>query len=239
MRITADNSVQLWEIADNRMRGRFQGHAGPITCLSFSPDGRYLVSGSQDGTALVWGLSAKSMARAAKLTGKDAEKLWRDLASSEGPRAFQAIQTLTSAADDAISIFKARLHRPTEMKQETITARIRDLDSPTFGVRERAYKALKEVGPQAEKQVRKALEGKPSLEVHNRLSAILKSMDSYTTSELRHVRALETLELLDTRAARDLLRGLAADKEGGRLTRAARESLQRLESRAGSPVENQ
>lgn len=42
---------------------RLQGHASPIFCLAFSPDGQALLSGSKDGTVWEWDLAANRQRR--------------------------------------------------------------------------------------------------------------------------------------------------------------------------------
>ena len=46
--------VHLWDIATRDTSAILKGHAGEIYSLSFSPDGSTLVSGSTDGTVLLW-----------------------------------------------------------------------------------------------------------------------------------------------------------------------------------------
>src|SRR5262249_54268252 len=48
--------VEVWETASGTRRGVLAGHDGPVVSLSFSPDGKYLASGSEDTTVLVWAM---------------------------------------------------------------------------------------------------------------------------------------------------------------------------------------
>src|SRR5262249_10935384 len=68
------NTVRLWETATNQERARFQGHDGPITCMELSDDGHYLVTGSQDGTVLVWAVGVSPAVKAADVAGL--ENMW-------------------------------------------------------------------------------------------------------------------------------------------------------------------
>jgi len=47
-------SVRVWDAATGAERHVLQGHSGPVYAIAFSPDGRLIVSGSDDGTVRVW-----------------------------------------------------------------------------------------------------------------------------------------------------------------------------------------
>ena len=53
---TAANDIVLWDTATMQLRGRFSP-ASSVWSLTFSPDGRWLVSAHGDGTMLVWNLA--------------------------------------------------------------------------------------------------------------------------------------------------------------------------------------
>jgi WD40 repeat protein len=53
------NSIRLIDAASGKETGKLNGHSDWILCLSFSPDGTRLASGSYDGHMIIWDLAAK------------------------------------------------------------------------------------------------------------------------------------------------------------------------------------
>jgi len=49
-----DSVVRLWSTETGRMVGDLVGHSGPVNAVAFFDDGERLVSGSYDGTTIVW-----------------------------------------------------------------------------------------------------------------------------------------------------------------------------------------
>src|SRR5262249_6976857 len=72
--------VCVWD-GEGREVARFAGHQGPAHTVAFTPDGRGLITGSADTTALTWDLSGagdKGGAKPRAVTGPEAERLWED-----------------------------------------------------------------------------------------------------------------------------------------------------------------
>lgn len=54
-----DGTVRFFDLDTGREKGpALAGHSGAVGALAFSADGSLLVTGSEDGTALVWELGA-------------------------------------------------------------------------------------------------------------------------------------------------------------------------------------
>lgn len=53
---SGDRSLWLWEVSSGRVLHTFRGHKGAVMSLDVSPDNQYAVSGSCDGTLILWRL---------------------------------------------------------------------------------------------------------------------------------------------------------------------------------------
>src|SRR5581483_2064891 len=51
----------LWSLCQGDQLATLAGHDWIVTCAAFSPDGKLLASGSQDGTAKIWDVAARKM----------------------------------------------------------------------------------------------------------------------------------------------------------------------------------
>jgi hypothetical protein len=106
---------------------------------------------------------------------------------------------------------------------------VRDLDSQEFRAREKAAQELAERGHEAEAALRALLAGQPSAEVRRRAEALLEQLEpSRFPERLGELRALEVLEVIGTREAREVLATLVQGAPHCRLTEEAKASLGRL-----------
>ncbi|HEY7314956.1 MAG TPA: WD40 repeat domain-containing protein [Gemmataceae bacterium] len=229
-----DNDVHLIEAASGQQRAVLHGHQGGVRSLVLSPDGRYLLSGSDDTTILVWDLDqlhpALSPSGKASPSEKGLKQLWDDLAGADAPVAFQAMQTLRRCPEQAVMLLKERVQPIPAVPAERIQRLLRELDSEEFEVRSRATRELEQLGELAAPAVKKALEKPPSLESRLRLQRLQEHVNTLSLSvdRLRLVRAMEVLEAIGNAAAREHLEKLARGASEARVTREAQESLRRL-----------
>lgn len=48
-----DSNIKVWDLRQKQVVNTLKGHLMQINCLDGSPDGKYIVSGSQDATVKV------------------------------------------------------------------------------------------------------------------------------------------------------------------------------------------
>jgi WD40 repeat protein len=251
-----DGSVRLVEFATGRTVARLRGHDSGlrtpgdqavrgVTAVAFSPDGRRLVSGGADTTALVWDVTGQRDALGASggvyprrdkpggsLGRAGLERCWLDLLDADASRAHRAVWMLVAAPEEAVPFLGERLRRvavPPDPKR--LAQLVADLDSDRFAVREQASGELARLGDWAAPALRQALQGKPSPEVRRRAEEVLRQVevDEVLVEEIvRGLRAMRVLEQAGTAEARAVLGALARDDPDGRLGREARQALARL-----------
>jgi RNA polymerase sigma factor (sigma-70 family) len=228
-------TIHLLELSTGKERYRFDGHKRRVTSLAFSADGKTLISGSEDTTAIVWDLTGKLSLKNAP---PDVDAAWRDLAGTDAARAYHAMLRVAASPAEVIPYLRKEL-RPVHADEQRLAELIADLDNDQFAVREKAAKNLEHLGDVAIAACEKALQGQPSAEVRRRLESFLekqaKSAWKASPERLRALRAIEVLEHIGTLQAQELLKSLASGEPQARLTQEAKAALGRLAKQRVTP----
>jgi hypothetical protein len=227
-----NDGIVLWEAASGKAVRLLAGHDGGTRSLAFSPDGRKLLSGGADSTALVWAVSPRggeSVKRGA-WTKETPARLWDDLAK-DPEVAYPALWSLLANPDAAVALLEKRLKPDEKSDPKRIERLIADLGDDDFEVRQKADADLRKLGERAETALRRALETAKDLEVRKRAAGLLARLEAPPTGDqLRERRAIHALEAIATPKAEALLRALAKGGEG-RKTAAAALALERMAAR--------
>jgi hypothetical protein len=148
------------DLITGKERRRLQGHRDFVHSLVFSGDGRVLVSGSMDTTALVWDLTGlRSSGRMpADLSPREREGLWAALAEDDAARANDAVWALTATPGPTVAFLKERVRPVAAPDPQRLAQLLTELDSERFTVRKQAMEALEKWGELAEPALRQKLE---------------------------------------------------------------------------------
>jgi WD40 repeat protein len=210
LRQADQKTVSIIEVATGQPRCQIVSEDGPVPCMGFAADGRYLVTGSQSGVVQVWDLYASAAAKVG-----DVEPLWNDLAGHDAARAFQAMLKLFADPAAALKLGD-RLQSAAAPRADEVQRKLQELDSVVFTVRQKAHDELLSWGETVRGQLEKALQ-QPNLsgEVGIRLRTILKKLDEHTPAgqRLQELRMIELLSWLDSPQAVALLQRLTRDRE--------------------------
>lgn len=66
-----DRHVRLWDARSGRLLADRAGHAGSLRTAILDPTGRALLTGSSDGSALIWGLQNSTLEGSVRLPGRE------------------------------------------------------------------------------------------------------------------------------------------------------------------------
>jgi WD40 repeat protein len=218
------SDVMFWDLEEI---GRINGHYHTVSQLAVSPDGRWLATGSEDSTVLIWDL-AKLVPRkpARKLSARELNDLFTDLASDDGPRAYRATRVLAAGGSKTVAFLNDILQRLVKgAEAKRIAGLVVQLEKSEFALRQQAQQKLAELGEFAEPALQQALQEKPSLEFRRRAEKLIAQMGS---TRWRLLRAVEVLEVIGTPEARRTLEVIVQGPPHAALTREANKALGRL-----------
>jgi WD40 repeat protein len=229
-----DHSIHLWEIETGKEVLRFHAGTFAVSTLAFSNDGSSLITGTNNGTALIWNLSDKlpKPLMPHDLMPQDLESLWVHMADQDASKAHKALWTLMAAAKQSVPFLRNRLKPAALADQAKIQEWIADLDNDKFAIRQAAVKQLEKVGGQGRAPIQEALKGNLLLQTSRRLEQILNTLSDVPGPEtLRTIRAIMVLERIGSPEAQGVLETLAHGAPAARETEEAKGSLERLARR--------
>jgi hypothetical protein len=147
------STVRVLDLATGREVRRFDGHRGSVKAIAFTPDGRSVVSGSEDATALVWDISDLSdRPKTGELMPAEVLKSrWDELAGNDAGIAYRATWALS--VPQVIAFLRDRLHPAASPDAEQIP-RSKRPTVPNDVLRTlRAMTALERIGTPAARAV--------------------------------------------------------------------------------------
>jgi tricorn protease-like protein len=225
--------VRLWEVATGEVANTLQGRAGAVLAVAFAPDGRRVGFGGEDSAVRIVD-AANVSDRPAFKDNREILAFWNRLGEAHARQAFHGVWALADAPGQTLPVLREHLRPAARVAPARIATLIAELDSDQFAVRKKAGEELEGLEDRAEAALKKALEGKPPLEMQRRLEDLQEKLKDLPRSpqRLRCLRSLQVLEHIGSPEAIRLLETLAAGDPNAWLTREARGSLDRLARRA-------
>jgi hypothetical protein len=203
----------VWEVATRKHVGYFfDGTEEAVRSVAFSPDGRLLAAGKDDGSLELWEVLTWTLL--GRRQGPDG-RVFALAFSSDGRVLASGHEDTTALLWDVSGVWAAGRPDGRPLTPTDLDVLWRQLGE---GESAKAYRALGTLARNPEK----------TLEL---LRQRLRPMDIDDKTVVRNLRAVALLEQIGTPEARRLLEALARGATGARLTREAKVSLERLAKR--------
>jgi WD40 repeat protein len=220
--------VRVYEVASGAERFAFR-HDGQPTGLLFAPDGRVLVVASKEAPVLLWDVAGALAPKPPAWEAATADRVWDELASTDGAKAFAAIRLLRANPEKAVPLLAERTKLPAA--PGNVKQLLADLGSEDFATRERATEGLAAAGEAVRPALAAEAARTASPEAKKRLGELLARLDAPTTARFRLVRAVEVVEGIDAREAKELLERWAGGAAGALIAAEAKAALLRRAGR--------
>ena len=153
-----------------------RGGPADVSHLFWASDGKHLISGNTNWTALVWNLAPQDEPESGQ-TQERLTRAWDQLKTQNARTAYHWVWDLTEMGD-ASAILLAKYLRPAArpVHAEQIAKLIAELDDSSFAKREAASRQLAQLGGKAEPALTNVVANTTSPEVRSRAESLLKEL---------------------------------------------------------------
>jgi hypothetical protein len=233
--VVRSKEVAIWDLVSLKMVRRFaiqDGITTPSRAIAFTPDGRRLITGQDDCTALVWDLTGTGRAPGAtapRMSADALKQMWDCLAGNDAAKAYTVGWELADRGEQTVALIREHVKPAKAADKDAVRQLVVKLDAPAFADREAAAKSLREMGDSAIPALRAALKAGLSAEAAGRVERLLAAAaEPVPSSSLgrQQVRAVAVLQRIGSANARKLLEEFAGGLAEARLTREAADALQ-------------
>ncbi len=158
------------------------------------------------------------------------EKLWPELSSDNDLRLQLVLKAFRAAPKPTVELFGKKVPPVSKELREKVEKAIAELDDDAFTKRDQAMKDLQSLAHQFAPLLEAKMKAAAAGEIRNRLTFILKQMgeEKQPASLVMELRALNLLEQIGTKEARDLVERLSHGAAQARLTVEAQAVLERM-----------
>jgi WD domain, G-beta repeat len=222
-----DQYVRVWEVNTGGLR--YQAEESTPT-VATAPGRALLATASiPDGAIRVWDGVNPGRAQSRQLKPEQIDRQWAALEGLDAESAYQAIVSLVTAPEEAVTAIGRHLAAVKPVDDAKIDQLIANLDDNDFATRKAALEQLRLLEHSAKPKLRSALDKGPSVEVRDRLQTLLDELKGRPQGALlRSLRAIELLECVGTPEARLILKELGQGAPGALLTDEANAALKRM-----------
>lgn len=207
------DGVVVYETHTGSVYRRFTGEAGFVCCMAFSRDNRFLVTGSDDSSILVWELETPSSVPGVNLEESDWVRCWQDLADVQPMKARRAMWHFINRSEAGLRLLEAHLDIARDADLRRVPELLKELDADRFADRQRAERELARIGLAVRPALERAKAESASLETRQSAERLLRAIghneNAQSDSRLRRaIRVVEILQRFDSTKSRELLQQL-------------------------------